>query len=587
MRELKRWTWWRGRGYDSGMAAGTSWQRWGGILGGGIIVVAALVVYHNSFGVPFLMDDLPSVTENPTIRHLWPVWDALSPSATSMVGGRPVVNLSLAINYALGGLGVWGYHAFNLAIHILAGLTLFGVVRRTLVWPALRERFGATAQRLAVAVAVLWTVHPLQTEAVTYISQRCELLMGLFYLLTIYCFIRGVDSRRSGWWFMGCVMACVLGMASKEVMMTAPVMVLLYDRTFVSGGFREAWRRHGRLYLALASTWVLVGYLLVGLHYRGVGYGYGIPWWANVLTESRAVVHYLRLTVWPEPLVFDYGDDVAIWHGLHVADTVPYAVIVAILAVGVLVELRRQPAVGFVGAWCLLILAPVSSIVPVAGQPMAEHRMYLPLAAVVTLVVMVINDRLSRRSGMVFLAMVAGLGFLTIERNHDYRSELSIWSDTVAKWPNNPRAHYNLGTLLFQQGKEPEAIAQFQLAVQLSADYTDAHYNLGLALARVGRLEEAVGQWEQALRTKPDYAEAHVNLGLALVKMGKPDEAIGHYEEALRLRPNDVRAHYNLAVILEKAGRGSEAKTHYEEALRLRPELAAARDALARLQGGQ
>src|ERR1017187_9976560 len=218
---------------------------------------------------------------------------------------------------------------------------------------------------------------------------------------------------------------------------------------------------------------------------------------------------------------------------------------------------------------------------------MAEHRMSLPLAAVVTLVVMVINDRLSRRSGMVFLAMVAGLGFLTIERNHDYRSELSIWSDTVAKWPNNPRAHYNLGTLLFQQGKEPEAIAQFQLAVQLSADYTDAHYNLGLALARVGRLEEAVGQWEQALRTKPDYAEAHVNLGLALVKMGKPDEAIGHYEEALRLRPNDVRAHYNLAVILEKAGRGSEAKTHYEEALRLRPELAAARDALARLQGGQ
>ena len=241
------------------------------------------------------------------------------------------MNFSLAVNYALGGYDVWGYHALNLAIHILAGLTLYGIVRRTLLSPLLRERFGASAVRLALAVAVLWTVHPLQTEAVTYISERCESLMGLFYLLTLYCFIRGTDAPRSSWWFVLSVAACLLGMASKEVMVTAPVMVLLYDRTFVSGSFREAWTRHRWLYLGLAGTWVLLGWLMVGLHYRGAGYGLGIPWWAYALVECRAVVQYLWLALWPHPLVFDYGEFVAI---RHMGEVAPYAVMLAVLVAG-------------------------------------------------------------------------------------------------------------------------------------------------------------------------------------------------------------------------------------------------------------
>src|SRR5208282_291393 len=129
----------------------------------------------------------------------------------------------------------------------------------------------------------------------TYITQRCESLMGLFYLLTLYSFIRGAESQRPVGWFTLSVFACFLGMASKEVMVTAPVMVLLYDRTFVSGNFREAWTRHWRLYLGLASSWLLLGCLMADLHNRGVGYGLGIAWWGYALTECRAVVQYLRL----------------------------------------------------------------------------------------------------------------------------------------------------------------------------------------------------------------------------------------------------------------------------------------------------
>src|SRR5580692_7194183 len=168
------------------------------ILGAaGIIVLAGLVAYHNSFGGAFVLDDQQAIVENASLRHLWPIWSPLhATTLNATVNGRPLLNLSLALNYAVSGLQPWSYHAANLLIHLLAGLALFGVARRTL------ERGGAGRAALpaAGAIALLWTVHPLQTEAVTYVVQRAESLMGLCYLLTLYCFIRYAEgARRAGW----------------------------------------------------------------------------------------------------------------------------------------------------------------------------------------------------------------------------------------------------------------------------------------------------------------------------------------------------------------------------------------------------
>jgi protein O-mannosyl-transferase len=512
-----------------------------------LLVLAGLLAYQNSFTAPFVFDDTSSILNNDSIRHLWPIGDALSPPSVAGVGGRPVFNLSLAVNYALGGYNVWGYHALNLAIHILAGLTLLGVVRRTLLQPALRERFGAVANELALATAVLWTVHPLQTESVTYVSERCESLMGLFYLLTLYCFICGTASPSAGLWFMLSVATCLLGMATKEVMVTAPLIVLLHDRTFVAGSFRAAWKQRWRLYTGLAATWLLLGYLLIGLHYRKVGYGLGLTWQAYAMTECRSVVSYFWLAIWPHPLVFDYGSDTI----SNLADAAPYALILLVLIGVVVIALKRWPAIGFLGAWPFVILAPASSVIPVVGQPMAEHRMYLPLAAVITLVVMGIYALMGRRSVGVFLVLAVGLGLLTAQRNEDYRTKLSIWTDTVAKCPDNVRARSNLGR----------------------------------ALLNAGRMPEAIEQYEQALRIQPNFAPAHDSLANALVQEGRLDEAIRHYEQALRFDPGLVDAHYDFGLALEKAGRVPEAIQQYEQALRLRPGYTAAQTALARLQG--
>ncbi len=278
----------------------------------GLLATVIVVAYSNSFSGPFVYDDVNSIAQgNPTLFHLWPIWPVLNPPDGLTVSGRPLLNLSFAVNYALGGTKVWGYHALNLVIHVLAGLTLFGLVRRTLLLPRLRGQFGATALPLALVAAALWALHPLQTEAVTYVVQRAESMMGLFYLLTMYAFVRGLESPAPARWYAASIGSCLLGMASKEVMVSAPVMVLLFDRTFGSGSFREAFRQRRRFYLALAATWLWLGCLVMstgGNRSGSVGFNVGVSWWAYILTQFVAVTRYLRLSFWPHPLVFRVRD---------------------------------------------------------------------------------------------------------------------------------------------------------------------------------------------------------------------------------------------------------------------------------------
>jgi Flp pilus assembly protein TadD len=583
--------------------------RWISFIAGGLLVLAALAAYHNSFSGPFIFDDELWITRNPTIRHLWPVWPVLSPPPGLVVRGRPVLNLSLAVNYALSGSGVWSYHALNLAIHITAGLALFGIVRRTLVRPVLGGRFGADATLLALAVAAIWMLHPLQTESVTYIIQRAESLMGMFYLLTLYCFIRSTESvearveRREARdqraesgslpnsalqpfsfsvlsWRLASVFCCLLGAATKEVMVSAPLIVLLYDRTFVAGSFREAWRRRRWVHLGLAATWLELGCLMAGIGGRGAGFNLGISWRTYALTECPVVLHYLWLAVWPHPLVLDYGGDVV----QQAAAAVPWALMVAVLVAGTAIALWRWPVWGFAGAWIFCILAATSSFIPVAFQPMAEHRMYLPLAAVVAVAVLGIYAGLGRRSAAVYLALAIGLGLLTARRNEDYRSALAIWSDTVAQRPANPRAQNYLALTLAQAGRLTEALGHFQAATRLKADFADAYNNTGTCLLLLNRAAEAVGQYEQALVYKPDYPEAQCNLGDALLDLGRFEEAARHFQETVRLQPDNVQARLSLAAAAERLGRPAEAIGQYQEALRINPGLVAARDSLARLQ---
>ncbi len=555
------------------------------LLGGSLLVVAVFAAYAHTLAAPFVYDDGPAILDNLTIRRLWPLTDVLLPQAEGglTVSGRPVLNLSFALNYAISGHAVWSYHAANILIHAASALLLFGLVRRTLTRGATAPEAAETspsahAQPIAVAIAGLWALHPLQTQAVTYTVQRAESLMGFFYLLTLYAFARGVGvsleatnrprfGRRS--WFGLTVAACALGMGTKEVMATAPLLVLLYDRTFVAGSFRAAWRERRGFYCALAATWLLLGALVLstgGNRGGTVGLGVGVPLWAYPLTQFQAIARYLGLAVWPDPLVFEYG---TFWVE-RAGDVLPFSAIVLPLLAGTVFALWRRPALGFLGAWFFAILAP-TSLAPGTIQMIVEHRMYLPLAAVVTLVVFGLHRWLGPRASYLLGLAAVGCALLTALRNHDYRSHLALWGKTVAQRPDNPRAREGLAEAYAALGRLDEAIAQHTVAVRLLPDESTYRYNLALALVRADRAEEAVVHYRHSLRLNPREAKTHNNLAIALGRIGQSAAALPHYAEAERLNPREPQFAYNHGVALFRLGRTAEAIARYETALRLRP----------------
>jgi tetratricopeptide (TPR) repeat protein len=548
--------------------------------GAGLIALAAAAAYGNSFGVPFIFDDSEAIPAAPALQQVWRLGGVLHDPVATSASGRPFLKLTLAVNAAVSGAGVWSYHGLNLLIHIAAGLVLFGLVRRTL------QRIGWKGEgEAALGIALLWTLHPLQTESVTYVIQRAESLMGLFYLLTLYCFARGLDRPA---WLPLSFLCCLLGMATKEVMVTAPVMVLMYDRTFFAGSFRAAWRQRRRFYGALAATWLLLAFLLIqtgGNRGGTIGWAVGIPWWQYALTQFQAVAHYLWLSVWPHPLVLDYG---AAW-ARGPADVLPYVPLVVALVGGTAYALWRHPRMGFLGFWFLAILAPSSSIIPGIRQTLAEHRMYLPLAAVLVAIVLA-GQRLAARlagrrgyflAGIGALALSAAAGAATWRRNRDYRSPLAIWSDTVARRPANPYARYNLGVALAGAGRESEAVAQYRAALQLQPGLAEGHETLAVALADGGQVREAMAEYGRALQLEPANPDFEFNLANALAQTGDLPAAIGHFQRALSLRPNFPEACLNLGNALLQSGRPEEAARQYRTALRLRPAYADAQNNLA------
>ena len=508
----------------------------------GILVAAGVVAYANSLRGVFLFDDIGAIVENPTIRSLW---SGLFPPGVGLtVNGRPLLNLSFALNYAWGGLDVAGYHVVNIVLHLASALVLFGLVRRTLQLPALAEQFASHSTRLALIVALVWLVHPLQTESVTYVVQRAESLAGLWFLLTLYCVLRSADGNHRRFWTVSAVASCGLGMCSKEIVAAAPLLVLLYDRAFLAGSFREALRTRGRLYASLCATWLILAVLMLQAGTRGGTAGFGrISVWHYALTQAEAICLYLRLCLWPAPLVLDYGIDVE----TSALSAAPYALVVLALLAVTAWALWKHPRWGFVGAWFFCILAPTSSFIPISSQTIAEHRMYLPLAAVVMIIVLG-GDALFRWAGVrrwaVAPAMVVVLlfGWLTWQRNLDYRSDEAMWTHNIASRPQNFRAWLGLGDAALRAGNLDAASEYYGQAIAVRPDHSDPWFARGNLHLQQREYAAARDDYRRAVECDPIFPPAWKNLGIVEVALNNDAGAIEAFNRAIAQRPGDADA---------------------------------------------
>lgn len=545
------------------------------------------VVYANSFHGAFLFDDFEQILDNEKIHSIgWP-WDFWLNTR------RPLFLLSLAVNYALGGKDPWGYHLFNVGVHLLAALFLFGLIVRSFSFIRREQTTGTDAVVFAFIVALLWMVHPLLTQSVTYITQRVESLMGMFYLAGLYSAVRFLVNGQGRWAALAGFCGLLSGL-TKEVAVTMPVVVFLYDRCFLSRSWREAWSRHRVLYLWLCVTWLAVAILFAttnpeegweptaGFFYKGCTPA------VYALTQTHIVCHYLRLAFWPHPLILDYG-----WPAVTgVKDVVLPLITLAGLGFVLVRWGQRYRWVSFCGLAFFIILSPTSSFIPIEDMAF-EQRMYLPLACLVVLITALVwegtgllfrKDRLRRLAAInLAFGIAVVLSLMTGGRNAMYHSPRVMWEDVVEHRPDNPRAQNNVGIHLAEEGRYQEAIFHYQRAISLRPTYAEAHNNLGVALLNLGQPEQALVQYKHALQLKPRYTAAHNNSGAALILLGRDNEALLSLQHALRLKPRYPKALHNLGYLYLKQGHKDKARAVFSEVLRLDPNHHDAKRILANL----
>ena len=581
-----------------------------------MLCLLAAAAFHNSLDVPLLHDDEAAIRNNPQVRQLWPPADIRN-DEQSAVTGRPVVLLSLALNHWLGqlqipadsawkplssalgigagGFAVRGYHLINVAAHTLSAWILFCCLWQIMSLPQLAGWCRRThAVDLAAIAAAMWLVHPLQVDAVTYIIQRTELLMGLWYLLTMYAAHRAFRATRPRLWSVAAVLFCALGMLSKESMVSAPIAVVLYDRIFLFSTWRQAWHRRRRLYMGLVLCWLpLLAILSTGPRDQTVGFHLAVAWWQYGVAQLTMITHYLGLVLWPVELNFDYGrvTSVGVWNAVWGAG------VVGTLLGATVWSLRHRPMPGFAGAFFFLLLAPSSSIVPIVTEVGAERRMHLPLAAVLVLLLLSGNWLLScavHRWGQVTqqkgqrLARGLGAGLVivtltavTVQRNEVLRSDLTVWMDTVAKAPDNCSARNNLGRAYYVRGRLAEAHAEFVSAVQLEGCQPQVFGNLGKVLIEMGDLDGAGRYFEELLRDKPTFWRAYEGLGLVYLRREQWQEAVSALSRCVDNGYTNADLHTNLGRALFGLGELAAAADHMQLALRLDPEHTIARANLA------
>ena len=546
------------------------------------LVVLCLAAFYSSINGAFVFDDANALSRIDGLS-LWPSdYAALD---------RPLLYWTLKLNHAIGGKVTFGYHVLNTCIHLAAGLVLFDLVRRVL---AETSCFRSQARWLAGASAAIWLVHPLQTQAVVYIVQRCESLMGLCFLLVLYCTLRGSRSARSGScsahssaWYVLAVLSLFFGLASKEVAAMAPLVLLLFDRVFLSASWREVVRRRWHLYAAmlLPMAWGAI-YIARNLFSGGsMGFGYeGLSAVEYLRTQPGVILYYLRQAVWPSQLCIDLY-----WPVENHAGTILWtsAIVVALLSTSFAL-FWKHPGVAFLATSFFIVLAPTSSIVPIKDMAQ-EHRMYLPLACLVILAVLgvsrVLNAlatrlRLPDREHAVCAAsitaiLLTALSVRTVFRNADYDSKISLWQQTVKVCPGNPRAHGNLAVALDAAKRLDKAILHCRRALEVSPvrdpAFARRHQRLAALLAKRGDLAEAEVYCRRAIALEPGNARFRQDLGVILEEQGRFAEAELCFREALKIAPNDPWTRTNLARLLTKVDRVEEALPLLQQALKQSP----------------
>ena len=572
-----------------------------------VLVVITFVAYQPAWHAGFIWDDDDHLTANPAVaasNGLQIIWSSLAVSRY-----YPLTLTSFWVERQLWGLNPLPYHLVNVGLHATNAVLIFFLLRRLRV-------------RAAWLAAALWALHPVNVESVAWITELKNTQSGLFFFLTVLCFLRFESNTRRRWYILTlvCGLAALVSKPSTVVLPVALLLCVWWER--------GSWRRADILRVTPFFIMALAMSALTVIEQRGQIQSERTAEWSlgmatRLVIAGKAVWFYASKVLWPARLAFVYP----LWKP-DAASLLSWLPVAGLATGGALMWRWRQRSwarAGLFGCGFFVV-----SLLPVLGffdvfyfrySYVADHFQYLACVGLIALVVAAgatASQRASQRGRD--LGTLAGaivlltLGLCTWWQSRIYHDSETLWADTLTKNPQcwmahnnlgatlvslgrlqeaqehyeqslqinskNTEAYNNLGNVFLQEGKISDAIGCYEQALRIKPDFAGADCNLGNVLLHEDKISDAIGHYEHALRSKPDYAEAHYNLGLALARLGRLPEAVGHWKQALQSKPDYAEVHYALGMVLEQAGRAREAIGHYEQALRSKPDYAEAHNNL-------
>ncbi|MGZ5127311.1 MAG: tetratricopeptide repeat protein [Burkholderiales bacterium] len=538
----------------------------GDFLLGLILVAITMAAYQQVWHAGYIWNDDACLTANPLLtatdglKRIWLTLD--SPSQYF-----PLVYTTFRLEHAFWGLNPAGFHWVNISLHA-ANALLVWMLLRTLRIPG------------AWLAAVLFALHPVQVESVAWITERTNVLMGFFFLLTLICWARFMRKEQAGrWWlYVAALVFYAFALSSKTTACTIPAALLLM-----------LWLKRKPIDLARVAQ--VTPFVILG-----VGAGMVSIWWERyhqgtqtplfaigfgerVLLASRSIWFYLEKLVWPNELSFNYPR----WP-ISLTNPADYLWLgITIAAALLLWFLRRYTGRSLEVAFVFF----VATLAPVLGFIMldtfryswvADHYQYMAALGPLALFAAGV-DLLSQRFGRLVnwvvaiggAALLVSLGTRTWKQGAIYADEETLWRATLATNPKSWLAHNNLGTVLARHGQTEDELLEYHKAIELDPDYAEAHYNLGNTLARLNQDDEAVSEYDKALALYPRLAPAHANIATVLMRLGRSGEAISHLREALALQPRDASLKRSLGDLLARENKPAEAIENWKGALEIDP----------------
>jgi protein O-mannosyl-transferase len=557
------------------------------LVGVALVIFAATVwLYWPALRGNFLvsMDDDAYLQESVRLNGL--TWNALKWAFTTATPYyHPLPWLSHVLDYQMWGRNAAGHHLTSVAVHALNAALVLGFL-----WALLGAASLTTGERflLALGVAVVFAIHPLQVESVAWMSGRTQLLCTTFGVGCLWAYLLG-GSRWVVWGLYAAALLC------KPMAVSLPFAMLAMDYFPLGRHKQLGWRRLLGEKVLLIALGAAVGLATTASESRANGLMVSL---GTISLSDRLFLMFQSLTfypwklVWPAHLLPFYPLSPGL--SLEQWPVLASALGVVIITVVAVVERRRIPILAASWGAYLMFILPVSGLMQTGPEAMASRYAYMAMLPLLLLAGGAVVW-LWRRS--ITLARVSLAGLLICEAcvfGADTRSLIHVWHDdetlwhtTLAQFPDSVVANRALMMTLLNEHKPSEALHYAQRGVEIAPGSAESHNNLGFVLNRLGKVDEAIGEYEQAVQIDPDYAEGQSNLGTALVRVGKYEDAVAHYQQSLRVKPALAETHYDLAVAFIKLGRKPEAIEELKRAVTLRPDFTPARDALARLQAGQ